>query len=430
MNNLRRNFQIMNNINDFLKKFEMNFKNLQTVVPLNIEEKKGVSFDLISDNLVKSMDPKKYDFYIQYISQIGNDPEKFKKVLYEYKLVKNKKEKIEKLINDIEKQYNKIFAVTDKQALDDIEIYNKIKKGKKQNEGKKMNDFEDNLISQYYDQDIGKDKDKYKIYKDFNKEQPDNGNNGHSGGSDEAIQKENEVIQNLQAKKMKYLDNINQMKDIYEDNQILSKYNDKIDAVNNNVINDYDKANMMKNVIDEIEDEDNMYSIHKFKVSKEDKLIFIGITFLIRLLSLSLIDWSLKTNLVVTFTDAFLLYVFLYTIFIILIIVIVNISYNMPLSELYTGDSTILSQLGSTLYYFYLIPGNRLQSLGKILFHLGLLYFVTIVSIIIKQAKRPNYDQKQDKNERYDYSFKRDIRNTLNSFTLIAWLFLSFLVII
>ena len=426
MNNLRRNFQIMNNINDFLKKFEMNFKNLQTVVPLNIEEKKGVSFDLISDNLVKSMDPKKYDFYIQYISQIGNDPEKFKKVLYEYKLVKNKKEKIEKLINDIEKQYNKIFAVTDKQALDDIELYSEIKKGKKQNEGNKMNEFEDNLISQYYDIDKDKDKDKYKI---FEKQEIDK-TQGASGGSGEAIQKENDVIQNLQAKKMKYLDNINQMKDIYEDNQILSKYNDKIDAVNNNATNDYDKATMMKNVIDEIEDEDNMYSIHKFKVSKEDKLIFIGITFLIRLLSLSLIDWSLKTNLVVTFTDAFLLYVFLYTIFIILMIVIVNISYNMPLSELYTGDSTILSQLGSTLYYFYLIPGNRLQSLGKIFFHLGLLYFVTIVSIIIKQTKRPNYDQKQDKNERYDYSFKRDIRNTLNSFTLIAWLFLSFLVII
>lgn len=100
----------------------------------------------------------------------------------------------------------------------------------------------------------------------------------------------------------------------------------------------------------------------------------------------------------------------------------------MPLSQIYSSDSTILSKLSGTLYYFYLIPGQRLQNSGRILFHLGLLYFVTIVSIIIKQTRKRNYDEK-DQFERYDYSYKREVRNTLSSFTLTAWIFLSFLVI-
>jgi len=253
---------------------------------------------------------------------------------------------------------------------------------------------------------------------------------GGGDGDGDDLRKLNEKKQEIQSRKMKYLDNIQKYKDIYKKDQILSTYNDKIDTVMNdeNVMSDYKKANMVKNVIDEIEDEDNRYSINQLYISKEDKLVFIGVTFLIRLLALSLVDWSLKTNYVVSFTDAFLMYIFLYTVFIIFIIVIVNISYNMPLSQIYSSDSTILSKLSGTLYYFYLIPGQRLQNSGRILFHLGLLYFVTIVSIIIKQTRKRNYDEK-DQFERYDYSYKREVRNTLSSFTLTAWIFLSFLVI-
>lgn len=402
---------------DFLKKFEMNFKNLQHSVPEGIVTKKGVSIDFINDDLVKSMDKKKYDFYVQFMAEIDKNPENFKKVLYEYKLIKNDQEKLDKLLDDIAKQYNKIFSVTDMNALANENIYNAIMNDKKENEGTKLKEFESTIEKKYIGEGVH---DTNKIF---------NLTGGGDGDGDD-LRKLNEKKQEIQSRKMKYLDNIQKYKDIYKKDQILSTYNDKIDTVMNdeNVMSDYKKANMVKNVIDEIEDEDNRYSINQLYISKEDKLVFIGVTFLIRLLALSLVDWSLKTNYVVSFTDAFLMYIFLYTVFIIFIIVIVNISYNMPLSQIYSSDSTILSKLSGTLYYFYLIPGQRLQNSGRILFHLGLLYFVTIVSIIIKQTRKRNYDEK-DQFERYDYSYKREVRNTLSSFTLTAWIFLSFLVI-
>ena len=299
---------------DFLKKFEMNFKNLQHSVTEGIVTKKGVSIDFINDYLVKSMDKKKYDFYVQFMAEIDKNPENFKKVLYEYKLIKNDQEKLDKLLDYIAKQYNKIFSVTDMNALANENIYNAIMNDKKENEGTKLKEFESTIEKKYIGEGVH---DTNKIF---------NLTGGGDGDWDD-LRKLNEKKQEIQSRKMKYLDNIQKYKDIYKKDQILSTYNDKIDTVMNdeNVMSDYKKANMVKNVIDEIEDEDNRYSINQLYISKEDKLVFIGVTFLIRLLALSLVDWSLKTNYVVSFTDAFLMYIFLYTVFIIFIIVIVNI---------------------------------------------------------------------------------------------------------
>ena len=394
----------------FLKSIEFNFQNLSKSKPSGYNSKL-FNFDLITDDTVKNFDSKKYVFYQQFINQIAENPEDFKKVLYEYNLIKVDREKVNKIIDDIVKQYKKISAITDVDILKNEELY----KIKKANIEKKEGKIVENFITQL--------KEAYGI-----KNEDNNDLKLFVGGNDEEILK---VQNRLEKEKNQYIENIHNMKKDYEKNKILNKYIDRLDtAINNdNLSSDYEKAERAKDVLDDIEDEDNIYSIQQIEISKEDKLVFIGITFLIRILCLSLVDWALKTNFIVSFTEAYLLYVFMYSIFILLILVIVNISYNMPLADVYNSDSSILSKLGSTLYYFYLIPGNRLSSAGRIIFHLGLLYFITIVSIIIKQTNGQRDSTNEESKIRYDYSFKRDIRNTLNTFTLMSWIFLSMLAI-
>jgi len=396
----------------FLKSIEFNFQNLSKSKPSGYNSKL-FNFDLITDDTVKNFDSKKYVFYQQFINQIAENPEDFKKVLYEYNLIKVDREKVNKIIDDIVKQYKKISAITDVDILKNEELY-KIKKDNiEKKEGEIVKDFIKQLKDAYGIKNDTKNQNDLKLF---------------LGGNDEEILK---VQNRLEKEKNQYIENIHNMKKDYEKNKILNKYIDRLDtAINNdNLLSDYEKAERAKDVLDDIEDEDNIYSIQQIEISKEDKLVFIGITFLIRILCLSLVDWALKTNFIVSFTEAYLLYVFMYSIFILLILVIVNISYNMPLADIYNSDSSILSKLGSTLYYFYLIPGNRLSSAGRIIFHLGLLYFITIVSIIIKQTNGQRDSTNEESKIRYDYSFKRDIRNTLNTFTLMSWIFLSMLAI-
>ena len=396
----------------FLKSIEFNFQNLSKSKPSGYNSKL-FNFDLITDDTVKNFDSKKYVFYQQFINQIAENPEDFKKVLYEYNLIKVDREKVNKIIDDIVKQYKKISAITDVDILKNEELY-KIKKDNiEKKEGEIVKDFIKQLKDAYGIKNDTKNQKDLKLF---------------LGGNDEEILK---VQNRLEKEKNQYIENIHNMKKDYEKNKILNKYIDRLDtAINNdNLLSDYEKAERAKDVLDDIEDEDNIYSIQQIEISKEDKLVFIGITFLIRILCLSLVDWALKTNFIVSFTEAYLLYVFMYSIFILLILVIVNISYNMPLADIYNSDSSILSKLGSTLYYFYLIPGNRLSSAGRIIFHLGLLYFITIVSIIIKQTNGQRDSTNEESKIRYDYSFKRDIRNTLNTFTLMSWIFLSMLAI-
>lgn len=397
---------------NFREKIEMNFQKLSSAKPSNVDNTSRFNIDflnLVNDDVVNSIDKEKLDFYKQMVNQISKNSEDFKKVIYEYNLVKMDREKLNDAIEKIVKQYKKIYSITDAEILKNPELYKIKMENIKTKEGKMLNEVVSNTLESY---GITKTNELFQ----------------KGGAGNETLL---EIQNRLKGEKLKYVKNIEDLRKNHDDNMILSKYIDRLDgAMTGDMLSsDYVRAQKVKDVIDDMEDEDNIYSIQKLQISKEDKLVFIGLTFLIRLLCLSLIDWALKTNFIVSFTDAFLLYVFLYTIFILLIVVIVNISYSMPLSEVYSSDSTILSKLASTLYYFYLIPGARFESAGKIIFHLGLLFFVTIVSIIIKQTDGNKDSTDKNSKVRYDYSFKRDINNTLNTFTLMSWIFLSMLAI-
>jgi hypothetical protein len=192
----------------------------------------------------------------------------------------------------------------------------------------------------------------------------------------------------------------------------LKKINEKNDQIDI-------KASKLKDVIDEIENNE-FSNIEQLKISKSDRLVFIGVTFLVRLITLVLIDWALNTNYVVSFTQAYVLYVVLYCIFIMLIIVIVNMTYNYPLYKLYNGDHGIFSAIASSMYYFYLIPGNMVWESARFIIHFTLIIFLTVIAIMIKSNETT-----EDNILNYDYTERKNIRRALSNFTLLLWFFTS-----
>ena len=179
------------------------------------------------------------------------------------------------------------------------------------------------------------------------------------------------------------------------------------------------KASKLKDVIDDIENNE-FTTIEQLKISKSDRLVFIGVTFLVRLICLVLIDWALNTNYVVSFTQAYVLYVALYCIFIMLIVVIVNMTYNYPLNKLYNGDHGIFSAIASSMYYFYLIPGNIIWESARFIVHFTLIIFLTVIAIMIKSNETT-----EDNVLNYDYTERKNIRRALSNFTLLLWFFTS-----
>jgi hypothetical protein len=207
----------------------------------------------------------------------------------------------------------------------------------------------------------------------------------------------------------------------YEDNpnNLLHFFRKQLKETYNNNDDKDIKVSKLKDIIDGIENND-FTTIEQLKLSKSDRLVFIGVTFLIRLVCLVLIDWALNTNYVVSFTQAYVLYVSLYCIFVLILIVVVNMTYNFPMNKLYNEDHGIFTAIASSMYYFYLIPGNWIWDSARFIIHFTLIIFLTVIAIMIKTN-----ENNDDNILNYDYSQRKNIRRALSNFTLLLWFFTS-----
>jgi len=224
----------------------------------------------------------------------------------------------------------------------------------------------------------------------------------------------------IKENKLKAKGKYNELKRNFKEKSTLFKYAEKLNTeLDKNHDNNKLKALKIKDVIEEMESND-ITSFKRLTLSKEDKLVFIGITFLLRLLVIALINWSLNTNFITTFTHAFILYITFYTIIILLIVVIVNLTYNLPVVDLYRGKHGVFSTLASSLYYFYLIPGNEMTDSIRLIVHIGLMVFIVFIAILLKEKDNDN-----DAVLNYDYTIKKNIKRVISDFTMLIWLFTS-----
>lgn len=424
----------------FWQQLQLKFQNLEEMKPADYVSQR-MSLDVLNDDVVSNFNQDRYRFYIELYKIFHENAELFKRMISEKRSIENRMKVKEEIIDKIVKEYNKIFAITDKAALEHPEIYAQQLKMLKETDGKRLIEILGSQLDAYVDE---KEKDTKQILEKIFGVQ--NGGRIRRGGGegeppqyrDSEISKlENEIqeaekkIENVKLQEenkiYKLKQNLVTAKDNYEKNRVVSQYTDKLNLVLDSSDPNPVKTKKARDIINEIND-DTSNGISSMKITKEDKLVFIGITFLIRLISLSLIDWSLNTNFVVTFKQAFKLYIFLYSIFILLFIVIVNTSQSIPIFEAYGNKSSVLSSISSisnTMYFFYLIPGQEFESGTRIMIHLGVMYFITLIALILNQYD--NLDVPTKDNIRYDYTYKKHIRDKLNTFTLGTWVLLSFI---
>lgn len=176
---------------------------------------------------------------------------------------------------------------------------------------------------------------------------------------------------------------------------------------------EYQKLN---NLIFDIEN-DIMRPINKLDISKEDRIVFIGVTFIIRFICLSIIEWGMNTNFISSFQQIFLFYCAIYITIFCFITMIVNVIYNYPLQQLYSDHSIV--NISSTLYYFYIYTNGPM----RLVIHLMFIIILMLIPFII------NIGNNQFDTIDFNYETKKNTRNILSRFTLVIWIITSIIAI-
>ena len=433
---------------NFYEELAFKFTDISSLKPDNVKGKIA-SFDFVTEENVHNYNPGRYMFYLEFMKGL-QDPDVLKNVIYESNLIKVKKEDESKIINEIVAKINQLHSVHDKNIMKNDQLYQKYRAQKVVNEDNQLTKRLEKVMEAYNDKHDTNTAVINILKNTFNNSNPTSGDQntkgttgatggagaiGSKGGAvdttervditekDNALLEAKQILANLEndnsREKENYLTKIHKLKEKFNNDSLLVNYRDRLKAVLDAPTGDDKlKAQKLQDIIYEIE-ENEATSINVLQLSKQDILVFIGLTFLIRLISLQIIDWALTSNFVVSFPQAYSLYIGIYCILILLILVIVNLTYNFSIYKLYTDKHGLFTQLAGALYYFYIVPGNTWPAILRIAVHLMLIIFITVVSLFIA------YRQNDDNELNYDYSEKKRIRRALSNTTIVIWIFSS-----
>lgn len=428
----------MPNMQGIWKEMKQKFQYLPDLQPDSVKSKINIFSKILTDEMAYNFKPNAYKFYSLLWKDLKTNPEYVKNMIYENKLIKHSKEEEAQLINKIVAKLNNLSTITDKNILKDDELYAKLKHEMFEKDIKNIETALNNVMKaqglnensfQFLFQALKSQENKASGTNEGERRPtgaqpttPTNEDKPSAGGfAENIINQANMQVEEGKAvhrnNKETMLQHIDEMKQKFKDKSVLYTNLDKLNFVLDSPSTDNKlKAAKLQDVMHEIEDNEQL-SINQLKLSKEDKLVFIGVTFLIRLIVLSMIDWSVNSNFIVTFTNAFVFYLVLYTIFLLLIVVVVNITFTFPIYDLYKSDHGLFSKIASTMYYFYLIPGERMKCSIKLILHIGLIAFITMVAILIKETEG------KPETINYDYSVKKNIVRLINNYSLFLWFF-------
>jgi hypothetical protein len=153
------------------------------------------------------------------------------------------------------------------------------------------------------------------------------------------------------------------------------------------------------------------------QISTIDRIIFIAITFILRFITLMIIDWGLTTNLINSFYSAFFYYCSIYILFFVFITMIVNVVVYYPLLTLFSNINIIT--IPNYLYYFYIYTNGY----SRLLLHIFIILLILFIPYIINIDKLSFLKIENNKpNISYDYEKKRKINDAISFFSLIIWI--------
>ena len=370
---------------------------------VNSSPKKSSIFDLssyiIQDSYVKSISPKRYNFYVKFINGLNN-PEALSKFLYTVKESKDVKkdldDKIQKLTNILSKLYNK-------EPADQQEIINNVKEAIKNKLN--LDDKSEDLLEKMLKKKGGSS---FKTNV-LNKEVKKKILNGQLKKGQEPMKNFLNTVKSI-APQLGYTPPPKDVIDLIEDDVNATKPSTKLKD---------DQIQKLQGLYDTYND---TYSLNpqRLDITMIDRLIFIATTFIIRYITLLIISWGLNTNIINTFNTAFFYYCIIYILFFVFITMIVNVVIFYPVMDLFSNFNII--SIPNMLYYFYIYTNGPF----RLLIHLFLILMLLFLPYVINIDKVRFYKmEEKTSNISYDYDKKNKIYNTLSLFSIIVWVLTS-----
>jgi hypothetical protein len=316
---------------------------------INTGETNQSIFDIASlifnDDILKKYNKKRYVFYTKFIAGLSN-PAVLEKFFHKVKEVKNFTEAYEDKIKTFVKLIEKLNTNVDKKERDNIisSVKSVLKNKYKLNE-----EIIDNALD--------------KALKSYG-----GGNESINRGSN-TINDFINVVDNIAPDigEKKQLTNMDELIMTPEQrNELIKKQNEKKSETIGKLRQVYNKY------------KDTMNPKH-LEIKIIDRVIFIGTTFVIRFITLMIINWGLSSNMINSFYSAFYYYCIIYLIFFIFLTMIVNVIINYPILELFSSNRIIY--IPNLFYYFYIYTNGYIRLLLHIFFIIMILFIPYVINI-------------------------------------------------
>lgn len=329
---------------------------------------------LISDKQLKSISPKRYNFYIKFVNGLA-DPEVLEKFFY-----KTKEAKVFK--QDLNEKIAK-FA----------DIIAKLNRNSSAEDARKIKENIANTI-----------KERYNLSDDVASKL----NNMMSGGN-KFLNKGQQPMQNF----------INVVSE--ELPEVASK---SIRSVNDLLIDKSSTETKDRSTI--VKKAEEIYNAYKDDISPDrmqinmtDRIVFIVVTLLIRFTALIIIKWGLDTNLINSFFSAFNYYCFIYLLIFIFITMFVNVIIAYPVVDLFSNSSII--DIPNIFYYFYIYANGSIRLIIHMIFIIGIMFIPYIISVDKFNLRTKN----ESVNISTDEEKKKKIYDMISLFSIIIWILTS-----
>lgn len=429
-----------------------NFQNIARYMDTEMRDDKKHAFQNFADLLIDDYDLSKvnedrFNFYMELQKILRKDPRILNIIMNLNNRIKIKKKKERKILNQL---------ITVLKSMN-----HKPKLGKDQSQTKKENiinslvnvltkkynlaapsdanitnanvDFKAENLYTYLTRTSGGDKIKEQLQKDLDMSQ-----------DNEVVNNANEMYENIRNSKnpadedrlrgvlsLKYgmnnLDNLTQNILTYDEGENKS---DKFARTKTGVeefIDDYYKAHSkaskdevakeLQKALDKFEATPNNF-LETIKITREDRLVFIFVTFFIRYMTILMVQWCIDINIIKDFYQGFLLYAVIYLIIFWFIVMLININNITPVS--YMNIETNVGGLQNMFYYFYM----GTNGISRLLTHSFLIILLLLIPILLNINHKKD-DDTDEANDRLSYEDRKKLTKTLSLFTVFIWMLTS-----
>ena len=205
------------------------------------------------------------------------------------------------------------------------------------------------------------------------------------------------------------------------------KTNNKIEQLSNDIdiyngSDDKKKQQYKDLIINKIKEFENdpKNPIQELAITFDDRIVFIIVTFLIRYVSLIMVQWCIDINIIKTFYEGFIYYAIIYIILFWFVVLFVNIDNSYDVK--YINFNGIINSIRSLFYNFYM----GTNGISRLLVHTSLILLLIIIPIILNIKKKSEYiDDEQKGTILLTIEERKQLSKSLSLFTIFIWLFTS-----